>query len=98
VQARMGTLTSGREWFKPWRTISGESIEDTHVPELEVLIKGLFDKRRLLNMLRDFIVFEDLGGGLLEKKTAGYHQFHAVNVAVMETLRAATRSSLGVRS
>ena len=89
VQARMGTLTSGREWFKPWRTISGESIDDTHATELEVLIKGLFDKRRLLNMLRDFVVFEDLGGGLLEKKTAGYHQFHAVNVAVMETLRAA---------
>jgi type I restriction enzyme R subunit len=40
-------------------------------------------------MLQYFIVFEDLGGGLLEKKTAGYHQFHAVNVAVMETLRAA---------
>ncbi len=89
VQARMGTLTSGREWFKPWRTISGESIEDTHTPELEVMIKGLFDKRRLLNMLQYFIVFEDLGGGLLEKKTAGYHQFHAVNVAVTETHRAA---------
>jgi type I restriction enzyme R subunit len=53
------------------------------------MIKGLFDKRRLLNMLQYFIVFEDLGGGLLEKKTAGYHQFHAVNVAVMETIRAA---------
>jgi len=89
VQARMGTLTSGREWFKPWRTISGESIDDTHTPELEVLIKGLFDKGRLLDMIRYFIVFEDSGGGSLEKKTAGYHQFHAVNVAVTETLRAA---------
>ena len=89
VQARMGSLTSGREWFKPWRTISGESIDDTYTPELEVLIKGLFDKCRLLDMIRYFIVFEDLGGGSLEKKTAGYHQFHAVNVAVVETLRAA---------
>jgi type I restriction enzyme R subunit len=89
MQARMGTLTSGREWFKPWRTISGESIDDIHIPELEVLIKGLFDKRRLLDMLCYFVVFEDSGGDSFEKKTAGYHQFHAVNVAVIETLRAA---------
>ncbi len=89
MQARMGTLSSGREWFKPWRTITGESLADSNIPELEVLIKGLFEKRRLLDMLRYFIVFEDSGGGSLEKKTAGYHQFHAVNVAVTETLRAA---------
>ncbi len=89
LQARIGTLTSGREWFKPWRTISGESIDDTHTPELEVMIKGVFDKHRLLDMLRYFVVFEDMGGGKLEKKTAGYHQFHAVNVALTETLRAA---------
>ena len=39
--------------------------------------------------MRDFIVFEDEGGGQLAKKMAGYHQFHAVRVAVSETLRAA---------
>ncbi len=53
------------------------------------MIKGVFDKHRLLDMLRYFVVFEDMGGGKLEKKTAGYHQFHAVNVALTETLRAA---------
>ena len=47
------------------------------------------DRRRLLSLVRDFIVFEDEGGGKLVKKMAGYHQFHAVNVAVAETLRAA---------
>jgi len=89
VEACLGTLTAGREWFKPWRTISGEQVEDVGVSQLEVLLKGVFEKRRFLDLLRDFIVFEDQGEGRLAKKTAGYHQFHAVRVAVAETLRAA---------
>ena len=89
TQARVGTLTAGREWFKPWRTISGETLADPDLPELQVTIQGLLDRRRFLGMLRDFIVFEDAGGETLIKKMAGYHQFHAVRVAVGETLRAA---------
>ncbi|MBC7347992.1 MAG: type I restriction endonuclease subunit R, partial [Clostridia bacterium] len=52
---------------------------------------GVFQKRRFLDLLRYFIVFEDLPGGAVAKKMAGYHQFHAVNVAVEETLRALRR-------
>ena len=52
----------------------------------------MFDQRRFLDLVRHFIVFEDEGGGKLTKKMAGYHQFHAVNVAVEETLRAARAS------
>ncbi|MCX7975094.1 MAG: type I restriction endonuclease subunit R [Candidatus Aminicenantes bacterium] len=89
LEARVGTLTSGREWFKAWRTISGKEIEDFGRPELEILIKGIFNKKFFLEIIRDFIVFEDNGGGFLSKKMAGYHQFHAVRVAVLETLRAA---------
>ncbi|MCW5933897.1 MAG: type I restriction endonuclease subunit R [Fimbriimonadia bacterium] len=89
VEARVGTLTAGREWFKPWRTISGEALADTHMPELQVVIEGVFALRRFLDLVRDFIVFEDDGSGRLTKKMAGYHQFHAVQVAVRETLRAA---------
>ena len=89
LEARIGTLTAGREWFKPWRTISGESLADSHMPQLQVMLEGIFEKRRLLELIRDFIVFEDEGGGVLVKKMAGYHQFHAVNTAVVETLRAA---------
>ncbi|WP_105317566.1 type I restriction endonuclease subunit R [Thermus tenuipuniceus] len=89
LEARLGTLTAGREWFKPWHTISGETLAPTTMPQLEVVIKGIFDKRRFLDLVRDFIVFEDDGGGRLVKKMAGYHQFHAVQVAVAETLRAA---------
>jgi type I restriction enzyme R subunit len=89
VEARIGTFTAGREWFKPWRTIAGETLADPHVPELQVMLEGVFDKKRLLNLLGHFLVFEDSGDGQLVKKMAGYHQFHAVNVAVAETLRAA---------
>lgn len=88
MEARLGTLTAGREWFKPWRTISGEALADPNLPELQVVLEGVFEKRRFLDLLRDFIVFEDSGGPLV-KKMAGYHQFHAVRTAVAETLRAA---------
>ena len=89
VQARIGSLTAGREWFKPWRTISGDSLADPNLTELQVLLEGTCERRRFLSLLHDFIVFEDDGGGTLAKKMAGYHQFHAVQVAVTETLRAA---------
>jgi type I restriction enzyme R subunit len=89
VEARAGTITAGREWFKPWRTISGEALADAHMPELQVVTEGLLAPRRFLDLVRDFVVFEDEGGGRVVKKMAGYHQFHAVQVAVGETLRAA---------
>ena len=89
LDARIGTLTAGREWFKPWRTISGEALADPHVPQLQVMIEGVCEPSRFLALLRDFIVFEDDGSGALVKKMAGYHQFHAVGAAVAETLRAA---------
>jgi type I restriction enzyme, R subunit len=88
VEARVGALGAGREWFKPWRTIAGEALADAHLPELQVVIEGLCAPQRFLDLLRDFIVFED-GSGRIVKKMAGYHQFHAVQVAVRETLRAA---------
>lgn len=87
LEARIGTLTAGREWYKPWRTISGLEVEDEGRPELDVLLKGVFERRNFLDLIHDFIVFED-NGGAISKKMAGYHQFHAVRVAVAETLRA----------
>ena len=89
LEARIGTLTAGWEWFKPWRTIAGKAPADRSLPQLQVLLEGVFHRRRLLALVRDFIVFEDDGSGALVKKMAGYHQFHAVQTAVTETLRAA---------
>ncbi len=94
VQARIGALGAGREWFKPWRTIGGRDDAAANLPELQVILEGVFEQRRFLDLVRYFIVFEDLGGGVLAKKIAGYHQFHAVNVAVEETLRAAQAARL----
>ncbi|GIW56658.1 MAG: hypothetical protein KatS3mg082_3062 [Nitrospiraceae bacterium] len=78
LEARIGTLTADRERFMPWRTIEGDDVAPLETPQLEVLVKGVFERRRFLQLLRDFIVFEDDGGGKLAKKMAGYHQFHAV--------------------
>ncbi len=89
LKARMGTLTAGREWFKPWRTITGETLAGPHLPQLQVMLPGMCERKRFLSLVRDFIVFEDDGGGKLAKKMAGYHQFHAVETVVQETLRAA---------
>jgi len=86
--ARIGALGAGREWFKPWRTITGREDASPQLTELEVVLRGVFNKRRFLDIVRYFIVFEDFGGGQLVKKMAGYHQAHAVNAAVEETLRA----------
>ncbi len=87
-QARVGTLTAGREWFKTWRTVGGKDLADGRLPELQIVLEGVFWPQRFLEMVRDFIVFE-VGDGPISKKAAGYHQFHAVHIAVEETLRAA---------
>ena len=43
TEARIGTLTSGREWFKPWRTITGETLADSNLTELQVMLEGVFE-------------------------------------------------------
>jgi len=91
LAARIGTLTAGREWFKPWRTTGGQELADADMPELQVLLHGACEPERFLALLRGFIVFEDDGSGRLVKKMAGYHQFHAVRTGVAETLRAKAR-------
>jgi type I restriction enzyme R subunit len=95
LEARVGVIGAGREWFKPWRTIGGQALADPRSPELQVVIAGVFAPRYFLELVRDFIVFEDDGSGRIVKKMAGYHQFHAVRVAVGETLRAAELTRAG---
>ncbi|HET6409849.1 MAG TPA: type I restriction endonuclease subunit R, partial [Chthoniobacteraceae bacterium] len=94
LQARMGSLTANQEWFKVWRTIDGQSDAAPGSLELETLIRGVFDRRRFLDLLQHFIVYEeDPDSGALHKIIAGYHQFHAVNAAVEETVRASGMSA-----
>jgi type I restriction enzyme R subunit len=87
-QAKLGTITSDWERFMTWRTITGKELVPPGSLQLETLLKGVFDKHRLLDLIRNFVVFEDDGEKVV-KKLAGYHQFHAVNKAVETTLRAA---------
>ena len=71
LEARIGASGAGREWFKPWRTITGETLEDSHLTELQVLLEGVCQPDRFLALLRNFIVFDDDGSGMLVKKMAG---------------------------
>ncbi len=87
ITARVGSLTADQERFMPWRTTDGKEIAVKGQPELNILIEGVFDRRRLLDLVRDFTVFGETGSGLT-KIVAGYHQFHAVKRAVDSTLRA----------
>jgi len=86
-EARMGSLTSTREWFLPWKTIAGDKVAASTDLELETLIKGVFDKQRFLELIRHFIVFED-SDGEIAKKIAAYHQFHATQRAIDQVVAA----------
>ena len=89
VNAKAGTLTANEDWFMPWRTIDGVEVAPTALPQLEVLIKGMFDKRHFLDIIKNFILFQTDGKEIF-KILAGYHQYHAVKKAVTCTERATT--------
>ncbi|AUL99159.1 DEAD/DEAH box helicase [Rhodocyclaceae bacterium] len=87
MAARVGSLSADYERFMPWRTTDGTAMAPKGAPELSTLIEGVFEHRRLLELLRHFTVFGQTGAGLT-KIIAGYHQFHAVKKAVAQTVRA----------
>lgn len=90
ITARVGSLSANLERFMPWRTTDGKEIAPKGAPELSTLIEGVFEQRRLLDLLCHFTVFGETGSGLA-KIIAGYHQFHAVIRAVDSTLRASSQ-------
>lgn len=83
--ARVGSLTSNKERFLPWRTVSNENDKPLFEYFLETLVKGFFRPDLLLDYIRHFILFENDGDKII-KKIAGYHQFHAVREAVKATI------------
>ncbi len=87
IDTRVGSLTADFERFMKWRTIDGETLAPVSIPEMEVLIKGVFNKARFLDIIRNFVVFEADGKGMI-KKLAAYHQYHATNKAVETTIQA----------
>jgi len=87
IKAKVGTITADKDRFMPWRSIDQKSSE----VELETVIKEIFRKDRILDILQNFIVFETDGSEIV-KKLAGYHQYHAVNKAVESTLKSTSAS------
>jgi type I restriction enzyme R subunit len=90
TQARMGALGGRFEHFAPWKTIDGRRLAPAGLPELEVLVRGVFAPGVFLDLARNFVTFTDERAGLV-KRVAKYHQFHAVNKAVTETVSAVSR-------
>ncbi|MFU8803991.1 MAG: type I restriction endonuclease subunit R, partial [Bradymonadaceae bacterium] len=90
TEARVGSLTAGFERFGPWRTIDGEGLAPEVLPKIQVLLYGLFERRRFLDYIYNFVLWETEDGFV--KKNAGYHQFHAANKAVAATVRASAET------
>lgn len=82
---KVGTITSGRERFAAWKTIDGEKLDQKG--SLETAVRGIFEPRYFLDLIRHFIVFEDDGKRVI-KKVSQYHQFHAVQKAVHTAVQA----------
>jgi len=96
LEAKIGSLSAGFDRFTAWKSMDGSKDASHLINQLEVLIKGLFNKETLIDFIRFFIVFdksktEDESGQTiikLTKKIAAYHQYYAVNKAVESTIRA----------
>ena len=90
TQARAGTITSNQEWFLPWKTIDGKELAPEALPQLQVLLQGMLDKGRCLDIIRNFITFEKRRRQTT-KILAAYHQYHTTNKAVTKTIEAINR-------
>lgn len=104
MECKAGSLSADFSRFMAWKTVDGKREASRFVPQLETLIKGMLNPATLLDLVRNFIVFEktkkeDPITGIIrietEKKLAAYHQYHAVNEALRSTLQAA--SEIGSR-
>ncbi len=92
--ALCGTLTSGFGRFMSWKTKDGKTTADHLQPQLEVMFFGMLNKNTLLDLIRQFIVFEKSDSKTL-KKVAAYHQYYAVNKAVESTILASSKNGDG---
>ena len=103
LEAKAGTLSADFSRYMTWKTKTGDTEAHRHEPQLNVLIQGLLNPVTLLDMVRHFIVFEasktEDKNGIITisniKKMAAYHQYYAVNKAVLSTIRASSENSDG---
>ena len=101
LEAKAGTLSADFSRYMTWKTKTGDTEAHRHEPQLNVLVQGLLNPVTLLDMVRHFIVFEasktEDKNGIITisniKKMAAYHQYYAVNKAVLSTIRASSENS-----
>ncbi|MCD6459501.1 type I restriction endonuclease subunit R [bacterium] len=86
LNAKTGTITSNWDRFLPWKTIDGKTKAPQGLPQIDVLLRGMLNKKIMLDLIRHFVVFEQ--ETQMNKKIAAYHQYHAVNKAIGATLQA----------
>ena len=80
---KVGTITANEAWYKEWKSIDG-SYESTQYADYKTLLEGVLDKRRFLDIVKNFILFEHKDDGI-NKILAQYHQYFAVHKAVQST-------------
>ncbi|MBU4077761.1 MAG: type I restriction endonuclease subunit R, partial [Euryarchaeota archaeon] len=99
MECRAGSVSAGFSRYMTWKSADGRKEASRFIPQLEILIKGMLNPPTLLDLLRNFIIFEkskkkDAKTGITqvetEKKLAAYHQYYAVNKAVENTIKAAS--------
>jgi type I restriction enzyme R subunit len=95
MECKAGSVSAGFSRFMTWKTADGRKEASRFVPQLEILLKGMMNPATLLDLVRNFIVFEktkklEPKTGLTQvetvKKLAAYHQYYAVNKAVESTI------------
>jgi type I restriction enzyme R subunit len=99
LECKAGTISAGFSRFMAWKTADGKKEASRFAPQLEILLKGMMNPNTLLDLVRNFIVFEkskkeDPETGITQietvKKLAAYHQYYAVNKAVQTTIIASS--------
>lgn len=86
LTSKAGTITSGEDRFMEWKTKDG-NYENTQYAQFDTFFEGIFEKKRLLDIIKNYICFSNDGINRF-KILAGYHQYFAVNKAVQSTKRA----------
>jgi type I restriction enzyme R subunit len=89
--ALYGSLTAPKQFFLPWKSIDGKLVADPDIPQMEVMAKGLLKKEVLLDLIRHFTIFHS-NKEKLSKIVPRYHQYFAVNKAVVTTQKATSES------
>ena len=105
INAKAGTITSNEERFMNWRSIDGKTVEPLSKPQYEVMFYGMLAKERLLDIIKNFILFQESkeeekdadGIKIGHKKTivkilAAYHQYFAVKKAIEKTKEATSEN------